>query len=509
MTNKAESFISLLKRKASLSGNKIFGRFEGAPISFSDLDCMSDAFACMLRRRGIVKGARVAVMLRNSPTAIAVIFGLAKAGVVWVPINPGLQGNGLKYVLEHSDPSLLIVEADLLGAVHDCGACLPAISTHGATGDLADALAPGPAFDEIEPVPQDCLAIMYTSGTTGPPKGVLVSHGMLRFAADAVRLVSGAADGDTMFVWEPFFHIGGAQLLVLPLISKITLAMVKTFSASRFWSQVRAEQATHIHYLGGVLQALLKQPESTLDRDHQVRIAWGGGCPIEIWQPWADRFGVAIRECYGMTETSSIATYNDKGIVGAIGVAVPWFEVAILDAYGQVQPPGTLGTIAVRDRAGGALFAGYFKAEHQRDAMFQRGYFLTGDLGIRNAAGHLFYKGRATDSVRHKGENVSAWEVESVAEQHDAIEASAMVGVAADIGEQDIKLFVKPKPGRKIDPRELSRWLSQRIAPYQNPRYIAIVSDFERTPTERIVKHKLSKALDDCWDRLSDGGITA
>jgi crotonobetaine/carnitine-CoA ligase len=288
-------------------------------------------------------------------------------------------------------------------------------------------------------------------------------------------------------------------------LAQVKLAMVKTFSASRFWSQVHAEGATHIHYLGGVLQALLKQPESGLDRGHKVRIAWGGGCPLETWRAFADRFGVAIHECYGMTETSSIATYNATGLVESIGVAVPWFDVDLADEHGLIIEAGVTGTIAVRARIPGSLFAGYFKAEPLRDKLFQNGYFITGDLGVRDGSGYLFYKGRATDSVRHKGENVSAWEVESVVEQHGAVEASAMIGVTGGLGEQDIKLFVKAKPGRDIDPRELSHWLTPRLAPYQRPRYIAIVADFERSPSQRIVKHKLSKSLVDCWDRLSDG----
>jgi crotonobetaine/carnitine-CoA ligase len=187
-----------------------------------------------------------------------------------------------------------------------------------------------------------------------------------------------------------------------------------------------------------------------------------------------------------------------------VGRAAPWFDVAVVGESAVPVAPNVIGTIAVRERIPGALFAGYFKADHLREKLFANSYFLTGDLGVMDESGNLFFKGRATDSVRHKGENVSAWEVESVAERHEAVEACAVIGVAADIGEQDIKLFVKPKPGRRIEPRELSHWLAQRLAPYQNPRYIAVVSDFERTPSERIMKHKLSKAVDDCWDRLAD-----
>ncbi len=133
------------------------------------------------------------------------------------------------------------------------------------------------------------------------------------------------------------------------------------------------------------------------------------------------------------------------------------------------------------------------------------GALHTGDLGAFDAAGNLIFLGRLTDSVRCRGENVSAWEVERVAATHSAIADCAMIGVAATVGEQDIKLFVQPKPGASLDPAELSGWLAERLAPFQNPRYIALVDDFERTPSQRIVKQGLSRATDDAWDRLSGG----
>jgi crotonobetaine/carnitine-CoA ligase len=268
---------------------------------------------------------------------------------------------------------------------------------------------------------------------------------------------------------------------------------------------VREYHATHIHYLGGILQILLKQPESPMDRDHAVRIAWGGGCPGDIWEAFQNRFGVQIRECYGMTEASSITTFNDKGVVGSVGNTVPWFTVELLDADGNPVPQGERGEIVVRTSMPGAIFPGYFDNPSATEKALRSGALYTGDLGTFGPEGSLIFHGRMTDSVRCRGENVSAWEVERVASDHPSVEDCAMIGVAADVGEQDIKLFIKLKTGISVQPAEISTWLSTRLASYQNPRYIAVVDEFERTPSQRIMKHKLSKRLDDCWDRFAKG----
>jgi crotonobetaine/carnitine-CoA ligase len=279
--------------------------------------------------------------------------------------------------------------------------------------------------------------------------------------------------------------------------------MVDRFSASRFWDQAKAAGSTHIHHLGGILQLLLKQPSSPLDRTHGVRIAWGGGCPRDIWEAFQDRFGVQIRECYGMTEASSITTYNDNGVVGAVGKPVPWFDVRLLNAEGRDVPQGERGEIVVTTSLPGAIFTGYFNNPEATAKALRNSALYTGDYGSFDSNGTMYFHGRMTDSVRCRGENVSAWEVEHVAADHPDIEDCAMVGVASDIGEQDIKLFVKRKPGHALEAPALSAWLAARLASYQNPRYLAFVDDFERTASQRIMKHKLSKALDDCWDRLA------
>ena len=497
-------FVPDFMTQAEEEPQRLFARFAGEPISFDWLRQTSGAVARQLRQRGLQRGDRVAVMQQNNRSALPTLYGLARAGIVWVPVNAQLRGDSLRYILEHSQPSLVIAEEDMLPLVAESGAALSCGCI--ATDDIATWLVGAGAFEEPPPTPDDAFAIMYTSGTTGPPKGAIVTHRMLRLAGESVRWVSAAEDGDVFYMWEPLYHIGGAQLLVLPLLRRVTLAMVPRFRASRFWPEVRELGATHIHFLGGILQILLKQPPSAADRTHDVRIAWGGGCPAHVWRPFEERFGVRIRECYGMTEASSITTWNDSGVVGSVGRPVPWFSVELHDSEGRLVSPGERGEIVVRTSVPGALFPGYFRNPEATARALRGGALHTGDVGSFEHDGNMLFHGRLSDSVRCRGENVSAWEVEQVAAHHPDLADAAMIGVAAEVGEQDIKLFVQPKTGHTIDPAQLSAWLSQRLASYQDPRYIAVVPAFERTPSLRIMKHKLSCATDDCWDRLAKKG---
>jgi crotonobetaine/carnitine-CoA ligase len=497
----------LLQQKAASDPGGLFGTFNGAPITFAGLEAQAHALAMACACRGLKSGDRVAVMMQNSLEALAVVFGLAKAGLVWVPINARQRGEGLRYILEHARPSLVIADDGLADLVLQSGFSLTADRLLVCGGDdrstgLPEVLSRPGLFTGPALGPGATMAIMYTSGTTGRPKGIITSHAMVRIAGEGTSLVSAVKPGDVMLVWEPLYHIGGAQLLSLPMTWGVKLAFIDRFSASRFWDQAREVGATHIHYLGGILQILLKQPVSDRDRDHPVRVAWGGGCPTEIWKVFQDRFGVEIRECYGMTEASSITTFNDSGVVGSVGKPVPWCTVALAGEGGAAVPQGERGEIVVRTTAPNAFFPGYLDDPENTAKALRDGALHTGDIGSFDEDGNLFFHGRRTDSVRCRGENVSAWEVEHVAADHPDVEDCAMIGVAAEIGEQEIKLFVKPRNGSEIRPVHLSEWLSARLAPYQLPRYIALVEEFERTPSQRIMKHRLSRSTD-CWDRAA------
>lgn len=504
----AQGFVAAFRRTADLDPQRVFARHLGSDVTFGWLDQASANLGSWLAGT-CPTGARVLVMARNSPEVVAAFFAVARTGRIWVPINVQQRGAVLRHIVENAAPALILVDPDLKAQLAESGANvagIPIVETGAGARCLSAMLEIAGTPDDKHCGPEDDVAINYTSGTSGPPKGVLLSHRMLRLAADAVVEAADLGDGDVLFHWEPLYHIGGLQTLLLPLIVRCELAMVERFSASRFWRQVSETQSTHIHQLGGILQILLKQPVSDDDRAHKVRIAWGGGCPEAIWRPFEERFGVAIRECYGMTEAASITTMNKTGEPGFVGHPVPWFEVTIRDEAGQILDIGQRGEICVASRIEGGLFRGYYKDEAATAKALRDGVLHTGDIGEFSPNGMLRFFGRANDSIRVKGENISAWEIESVVVDHDAIKDCAVIGVASDVGEQDIKLFVELKPSRDLEAEALWTWLSDKLPPYKMPRYIDHVTMFERTPSERIMKHKLSKMLDDCWDRKAANG---
>ncbi len=251
----AEGFAGLMGAHALEKPDGVYAVINDVPLTFGALDRQASAFAATLASSGIAAGDRVAVMLRNSAASLAVIFGLAKAGITWVPINVRQRGDGLGYLLAHAKPKLLVIESDLVTLAEESfGSRAPIEMLVSGEADerapLQAALQSGRHFDESIVSADATAAIMYTSGTTGPPKGVIVSHSMFRLAAEGAGQASMARPNDVFFVWEPLYHIGGAQLILLPMTHGVKLAMVERFSATRFW-QRGGGGGRHPHPLSG------------------------------------------------------------------------------------------------------------------------------------------------------------------------------------------------------------------------------------------------------------------
>ncbi|MGE7472549.1 AMP-binding protein [Bosea sp. NPDC003192] len=496
--------------RAARGSAHIYCHFQDQDWTVGELNERINRLANALLAAGLRKGDRVAVMLPSHPDHIVTIFALAKAGLIRIPVNVHLKGASLDFVFDRFEPHALIADRAYADALAPIAARLPALQIVWRGGDgphdfagLVDAAsAERPA---VAVAADDIIAITPSSGTTGEPKGVLKSDRSLRAGPMGTLALTGAKAGDVFLLWEPLHHGAGVAVLIAALIEPITLAMVEKFSASKFWDEVRRYDVTHIHYLGGVLPLLLKQPESPLDREHKVRMAWGGGCPIDVWRTFEERFGVVLREGYGLSEMTTFVTINPEGRLGSCGRPLPFYDVALLAEDGQEVPAGEAGEIAIRPREASLAFKGYFRMEEASAALVRDGWFSTGDLARRDEDGFLFYAGRKKDSVRRRGVNISAWEVERIILTHDDVEECALIGVPSELGDDDLKLFVRTTAGREPNPLELIRWCEGRMPYFQIPRYIEGIDEFPKTPTQRIKKSDLSRSVDSCFDLERSG----
>jgi crotonobetaine/carnitine-CoA ligase len=517
MMNGTASFFSaddnvpkLLAECAATNPSHVYCRAEGVEVTYADLaDRVRDA-THVLYAEGVRPAAHVAVMLTHHLDHIVTFFALMQLGAVQIPVNTALKGMGLSHIFAHAHPGLLIADAEYAPALADVIAeratamrvlwRRPADASSTRSGSALYAEQAMPAAPAVSQSDTTVRQILYTSGTTGAAKGVIIPDRMLRAAALGSTWIGQIEAGSVLHFWDPIHHVFGAEVLVLALMVPVTLVLVPRFSASRLWDEARANGVTHIHFVGGVLQLLMKQPESPADRTHGVKIAWGGGCPVEIWRPFEERFGVRIHEGYGMTETSSFSTINPEGKLGSVGTAVPYFEVELVDDAGGRLAAGQVGEIRVRGKEPGVLVDAYYNNPEATASALRDGWLYTGDLAKQDQEGHFFFIGRKKDRLRRRGENISASEVERVFDQHPGVHECALIGVRNEFADEDLKLFVKARdPDLTAD--QLISWAQPRIAAFQIPRFVTFVDRFQKTATERIQKQFLSKAIDDCWDR--------
>ena len=485
--DEVESIGAALAAAASATPDREYARTPQGSLGLAELEALVDHWCDLLGRHGIRAGVRVLVGLDNSIDHVAIIFALLRVRALWIPVNPRLRGDSLTHLVKDSSPSHVIVERG--GAFSEelvtAGLVPPTGIDLAGTGDQHQLSVfrrdDGPGA-ETGP---DVVAIMYTSGTTGPAKGVQVTDLMLRASALGVLCVAEPEPGDRFFIWEPIIHIGGAQVLLLPLFTDLSIAMVPRFSASRFWTDVAATGSTHIHYLGGILSMLLRQQSRPEETTHRVRIAWGAGADDDMIAACKERFGIEVRECYGMTETSSLTTANVSGAGHGVGQPLPWLEVDLADVESGV------GAIRVRGRRPGLITPGYLGNTEATETARDNDWWRTGDLGEWDADGNLHFRGRGNDSIRVRGENVSAWQVESVFLGHPGITLCAAVGIAAEVGEQEIVLLVVPSADRPSDPEEWWAFAADRLAPFQVPQWLGIVDSLPLTPSQRVAKKQI------------------
>lgn len=506
-------FKDALAARAAIAPDDVFLRFEEKVYTIGQINAAANRVANALLGSGLKPGDRVGLMLPSHPDHVIAIFAMMKAGLVRVPVNVHAKGPSLEHYFTAYDLSALVADEQFRVQLSEAFTQVPSpkIFWRGGAEAESDSSYEGivARASDAEPVASfntdDILALTPSSGTTGAPKGVLKSDRTLRAGPMAVLKITDAQPGDVFLLWEPLHHGAGVAVIIAAVLGKITLVMVERFSVSNFWNDVRRYEVTHIHYLGGVLPLLLKQPPCDKDRDHKVRIAWGGGCPPEIWNQVEERFGVTLREGYGLSELITFVTLNLESQVGSCGLPLSLYDVRVVDDAGEEVPVGDVGEIVARPNQPEVGFLGYFRNEETTRDTQRDGWLLTGDLARRDENGFIFYAGRKKEMLRRRGINISAWEVEQVVSKHPAVAECALVGVPSELGEDDLKIVIRLIDDASFDPMALIDFCEARMPYYQVPRYIEVIDEFPKTPTQRIRKRELSRSVTSAWDLEASG----
>ncbi|MDB5817295.1 MAG: uncharacterized protein JWQ11_935 [Rhizobacter sp.] len=509
----------VLERRARDTPQRVFIRLDdGRIVTYGDFAGQVERTAAALAALGVKQDDTVTVWLPNSLDMIRVWFAINWLGAVYVPINIAYKGSLLAHVIANAGSSLIVASVDLVGrlAAIDRSALTTAVvlggepvavdgfRVLGAQALDADPSGLPPLNKPIEP--WDVQSIIYTSGTTGRSKGVVSSYAHL-FAMSGRSAFHMVGDDDCFLLYGPLFHVGGTVPVVGSLNRGSTVGMGGEFSTETFWPTVRATQATVTILLGVMTSFIQKRPPSIEDRQHTLKKVMM--IPLDdAWPAFAERFGVTVFTMYNMTEINvPIVSGPNPGVVATCGRLRDGMEAQIVDAADCAVPVGTVGELLLRSPTPWALNSGYFKDADATARAWRNGWFHTGDGFRQDAQGNFFFVDRMKDAIRRRGENISSFEVEVEILAHPDVRECAVVAVANETSEDDVLAIVATAPGRSLDPAALLDFLADRVAHFMVPRYVRILEQLPRTPTQKVEKHLLRSAgvTPDTWDREKAG----
>lgn len=506
-----DSIPAVLEHRVRECPDKAFLTLDGHRLTYADLDSGSAAVASFLHDWGIAAGDRVGFMLDNSFELLFTWFGIVRIGAIEVPMNTALRGKHLEYIVGNCEMRLLVIGADYLSRLVDVALppSLKEIFVLG--GDLSGFVSPDRRirlrnFADMlsataRPLPEVAItastpaAIIYTSGTTGPSKGVVCPHGhLLALGSETLELLEVGPD-DVMYDAHPLYHAHSQGQAVLgAMIGNVPLVMRKTFSASGF-IQDMADYRITTAFLIGAAGLVLKQPVSEKESDYRLRVICAVPIPRDQQPQLEQRFRVPVIDLYGMSEMGVISSNPlSRRVEGSCGIATPYREVAIVDQNDRVLPPGEAGQIVVRPKAPWRTFLEYWNMPDKTIEAFRNLWFHTGDKGRLDHNGYIHFIGRIKDSIRRRGENISAFEVEQIINAHPAVLESAVLPYPSPVGEDDVWAIVARVPGATLTERDLFAYCDAALPKFATPRFIQFEERLPKTPTERIEKYRMSAA---------------
>ncbi len=491
---------------------------DGSSISYRDMRSSVERTAAGLAALGVKQGDFVNVWMPNNAEMLRIWFAINWLGAVYVPINTAYRGSVLAHVIANGGAEVMIVSADLLPRLADIDRA--ALRTLVVAGETTVEIAglkcvplaqldrdPSTLPDLLRPIePWDVQSIIYTSGTTGRSKGVLSSYAHM-WHMSGRQAFPMLDENDCYLVYLPYFHVGGT----LPVIGMMnrggSIAVGGDFDTEAFWPTVRATGSTYTILLGVMSTFLAKRPPSPDDLDHTLKKVTVIPLPDDS-QDFAKRFGATVWTLFNMTEINvPIVSEPNPTVIGTCGRQRPGNELRIVDEHDREMPTGSVGELIIRSEAPWALNSGSYKNPEATVTAWRNGWFHTGDAFRRDADGNFFFVDRMKDAIRRRGENISSFEVEAEILAHPKIRECAVVAVPNEMSEDDVLAIIAPAPGERIEPMELFEFLQPRLAHFMLPRYIRIMSDLPRTPTQKVEKYVLRQQglTQDTWDREKAG----
>ncbi len=501
----ARPFFNVLPETAALYG------IVSGDLSYRDATCAIEKLYSAYRDAGYGKGHRVGLLLENRPAFLLHWLALNRLGVSIVPINPDLRAAELTYLVEHSEMNLAVVlearRQDVVAAGAACGLQVmapdEAVPAAGARASSRDC-----GFD-------DEAALLYTSGTTGLPKGCVLNNSYFLNCGEWYRFIGGHCalnlKGERMITPLPLFHMNALACSTMAMVAVGgCLTVLDRFHPRSWWESVRQSQATVMHYLGVMPAMLMSAPESAEDKQHSLRFGFGAGVEERLHAPFEERFGVPLIEAWAMTETGNgavVAASRDPRHIGTRCFGKPQDEIAVrieLDD-GSEAPAGQPGELLVRrvgDNPRYGFFDRYLKDPQATKEAWRNGWFHTGDIVKRNADGTLAFVDRKKNVIRRSGENIAAIEVEGVLLRHPQVAGVAVAATPDEVRGDEVFVCIVPtedfaRERAKEVAEDITRWCLEQLAYYKAPGYLAFVESLPLTSTNKVQRGELKALVED------------
>jgi len=472
---------------------------EMTEMSYSQLNDRANRVATALLSMGIQAGDHVGLCAPNSGDWIAFYFGVIKAGAVAVTLSSQLKGDELDLLINHCRPKAIFTfdeKLEGLSGLRDNDWLRIVISPQGDLS-LEDLMGQGSGtFKAIDRDRTDTAAILYTGGTTGIPKGVMLSHENINAAIYGVILQERSSEHDRALCFLPFNHVfGQMHIMNATILSGGCLEVMPGFDLDRIQSLLAAGRITKFFAVPTIYVRLLNM-EGLKEKLGRVNYCFSAAASMaaEVVHQWKDRTGLAIHEGYGMTEAAPTVAYNHhiKHVIGSVGTAVPNVEIQLRDINGRQVEQGQEGEVCVR---GPNIMKGYYdNPEGTRDAFWEDGWFRSGDVGVLDEHGYLYIVDRIKDMIITGGENVYSLEVENAIYTHPDVEECVVVGSPDKEWGEKVIAYVIPRSGRQVDEKEMRQFLKSRLSPYKIPKEVYSVEDFPRSPAGKVLKRKLRES---------------